>query len=311
MPKNVLVVGMARSGTSLTASIFVEKGYFVAQDAKEQLQAPDQDNPSAFWELEDLKEASVTVLEAVGFMHHNTWTSEEILPVQAEAIFSLEHREEHKDLVRSYRDTQPWMWKDPRFCYTLAYWWPLMNPDNTSVLLVMRDPNQIRRSLLRVGWGDVHSEEKSSYIRRIEDHIEFARKTIKRFDIPHIEIDYSDYARRPRETAEKLGKYFGIDLAPEDLGYKSKYNTSALRGYIGYLAEKTAVIFPEPIRKFLKRATPGFIMSVFFRDKPKRQNVLRRVYGTPGILFKRCPVPVKRRGVGSRRAENRQVKCRR
>ena len=86
MPKNVLVVGMARSGTSLTASIFVKKGYFVAEDPENQLQAAGPHNPGGYWELEDVKEANVEVLKAVGFQHHNTWVAEEIRPEQAEDI---------------------------------------------------------------------------------------------------------------------------------------------------------------------------------------------------------------------------------
>ena len=57
MPKNVIIVGMARSGTSLTASIFAKKGYFVADDPDKQLQAGNRHNPGGFWELDDLVEA--------------------------------------------------------------------------------------------------------------------------------------------------------------------------------------------------------------------------------------------------------------
>ena len=270
MPKNVLVVGMARSGTSLTASIFVKKGYFVAEDPENQLQAAGPHNPGGYWELEDVKEANVEVLKAVGFQHHNTWVAEEIRPEQAEDIFSLEHLEPHKELIRHLEAQQPWILKDPRFCYTLAYWWPLMNPENTSVLLVTRDPTEVRRSLLRTKWGAVSASEKRQFIRRIEDHIAFARKTIERFDIPHIEIDYRDYARRPKEMAHEIGRYFGIELAPEDLGYQSKYNTSALRGYLGYMAERIAGSLPAPVRRFLKRATPGFVITSIFPNKSKR-----------------------------------------
>lgn len=270
MRKNVLVVGMARSGTSLTASIFVKNGYFVAEDPGNQLQAADQTNPSGFWESEYIKEANVKILEAVDFRHHNTWTFEEIRPDQAEAIFSLKRLEEHTQLLQKYENRRPWIWKDPRLCYTLAYWWPMMNPDNTSVLLVTRDPNEIWRSFLRRGWGGARSGEKSEFICKIEDHIGFARKTINRFDIPHMEIDYSDYARQPKIAAERLSRYFGCELTAKDLGYQSKYNSSALRGYVGYLAERIAAVLPAPVRRMLKRAMPDFIMRIVFPTKSTR-----------------------------------------
>jgi hypothetical protein len=259
MPRNVIVVGMARSGTSLTASIFVKKGYFVADDYEDQLQAANRFNRNGYWELEELKEADASILEAVGFQHHNTWTKEAIEPRSAEAIFDLEHRAEHLELVNRYAEKQPWIWKDPRFCYTLAYWWPLMDPETTGVLLVTRNPSEIWRSFVRAKWGNATSDGKAAFVRRVEDHIEFARATIRRFDIPHIEVDYGDYAVEPKATAEKIGSFFGIDLEPGDLGYESKYNSSAPRGYIGYVSERVGRMLPSGVRRSLKNALPKFL----------------------------------------------------
>lgn len=270
MPKNVIVVGMARSGTSLTASIFARKGYFVADDPNEQLQAADKNNPGGFWELDELIEADASILAAVGFPHHNTWTLGAIEPQQAEAINSLERRDEHKALVEYYMDKQPWIWKDPRFCYTLGYWWPLVDAETTRVLLVTRDPKEILRSLLRAGWGDAPSGDKSDYIKRINDHIDFARRTIKEFDIPHLEIDYGDFAAKPRETAEKIGRFFDLELTADDLGYKSKFNTSAPRGYVAFMLERIARMLPSGFRRFLKKLLPEFVLQALIPNRVKK-----------------------------------------
>jgi len=254
----------------LTASIFAKKGYFVADDPNGQLQAANKNNPGGFWELEDLKEANASLLSAVGFRHHNTWTSNEILPRQAEAIGKLEHLDEHKGMVKYYEDKQPWIWKDPRFCYTLGYWWPLMNPETTAVLLVTRKASEIRRSLLRANWGDAPSADKAAYLKRIEDHIEFVRHTIRDLDIPHIEIDYGDYSSKGQDTADKLGQYFGLDLSLDDLGYKSEYNTSAPRGYVAFMVERIAKIVPPGMRRFLKKTLPASVVRALMPKQKKR-----------------------------------------
>jgi hypothetical protein len=269
MPKNVLVVGMARSGTSLSASIFVNKGYFVADDSTNQLQAANKNNRNGYWELEELKDASGRVFSAVGFQPHNTWTEEPIAPDQAEAIFSLEYFEEDKALLERYKDKQPWMLKDPRFCYTLAYWWRLMDAETTAVLFVTRDPNEIWRSFQRIQWGDARARNKADFIRRIEDHIQFARETIRRLDIPHLEVDYSDYAAKPAEIARKLSACFDLELTPEDIGYESKYNHSGFRGNISYLSGRFAELLPAPARRLIKAATPDFLMRAIFPAKFK------------------------------------------
>jgi hypothetical protein len=159
MKNNVIVVGMARSGTSLAASIFAKQGYFVSAEPDKELPAADKFNPGGYWELETLVESNAGLLKAVGFDSHNTWTSDEIKIDQAEAIASLGPRQEDIDLVRYFETKQPWMWKDPRFCYTLAYWWPLLNPDTTKVLLVTRRTQDIWRSFVRTGWRAEASNE--------------------------------------------------------------------------------------------------------------------------------------------------------
>ncbi len=98
MPKNVIIVGMARSGTSLTASIFANHGYFVAGDPDSELQDANINNPGGYWELNRLKDANAEIFQAVGFAHHNTWTSDEISPDQAEGIYALQQLNEHKDI---------------------------------------------------------------------------------------------------------------------------------------------------------------------------------------------------------------------
>ena len=40
--KNTIVIGMPRSGTSMTAAIFARQGYFLAEDTDEELRPGDE-----------------------------------------------------------------------------------------------------------------------------------------------------------------------------------------------------------------------------------------------------------------------------
>jgi hypothetical protein len=73
MPKNVIVVGMPRSGTSLTASIFSRKGYYVSGNEARELQAGDGHNPFGYCEAKGLIERNVELFSAAGYPHDNTW----------------------------------------------------------------------------------------------------------------------------------------------------------------------------------------------------------------------------------------------
>lgn len=261
---NAIIVGMARSGTSLSASIFANYGYFVADDPDRQLTAASRYNPSGYWELDKLIDANVRILNSVGFSCHNTWNSDEIREDQADAIFSLEQTEADKDLARHFSGHQPWVWKDPRFCYTLAYWWPLMNAERTRVLLVTRNPDDIWRSFSRTGWREGASDSKQQFLQRIDNHLTFARRTIARFEIPYLEMDYSDYAKDAAATATRLGDYFGLKLRADELGYQSKFSTSSYRGKMSYSVERVVSVIPRSLRSLLRKALPGFVRKALF-----------------------------------------------
>ena len=152
MRKNVLVVGVPRSGTSMTAHIFVTKGYFVAKDAETELHSGDEFNPKGYWEANSLIEANVDLFKSVGYAFHNTWMFEPITDEQAARIPAVEKMPRHRELVDGYDANRPWIWKDPRLCYTLGYWWQFMNPETTAVLLLRRKVEHVFQSFLRMGW---------------------------------------------------------------------------------------------------------------------------------------------------------------
>ena len=240
MKKNVLIVGMARSGTSMTAAIFSRCGYFVAENEENQLQKADKFNPSGYWEAEKLLKANKEILSAVGFEYDNTWFHKQITEKQVSSIDHLTTMQEHSKLISQYNDNQPWVWKDPRLCYTLGYWWPLMDQENTCVLLLKRDSNEIFQSFLRVksSWHTTIPFSKNEVFSRIEAHISSAENTLKKYNIPYLTIDYSDYKENPKGVAKKLNQYFSTSLSEHDIGYKKSADHSSIIGRISLLPEK-------------------------------------------------------------------------
>src|SRR5262249_15821969 len=137
MRKNVLVVGVPRSGTSLTESIFANKCYFVAGEPDSR----DEDEPASptHAEASSLLAANVQLLSGAGYVHENPWMLEPITETQAAAIPGLPKNDQHRAILDRLNAKQPWIWKDPRLCYTLGYWWPMMNPETTGVLFQTRN----------------------------------------------------------------------------------------------------------------------------------------------------------------------------
>lgn len=262
MPKNVLVVGMPRSGTSMTASIFANNGYFVAEDGKKELREGDEFNPSGYWEAEALIKCNAEIFAAAGFMHDNTWLYDSISDEQASAIFKLSPLPQHQNLVDKFNKKSPWIWKDPRLCYTLGYWWPLLNPNTTRVLFLKRDPKEIYNSFTRLKWRSTSQEDKADVLLRIQNHLDATEAALKKFNIPHIVVHYSDYKKHPKETADNLSRFFEIQLQKEDLGYQHKYNTHSFHGTILRLTDKIGDLLPDNIRGVIKKLIPTFIWKL-------------------------------------------------
>lgn len=267
MPKNVLVVGMPRSGTSMAANIFAIKGYFVAKEAEE-LRPGDEFNPAGYWEANSLIEANVEVFQAAGYTQHNTWMFEPISEQQAARIADIERLPKHRELVESYNANAPWVWKDPRLCYTLGYWWPLLDPATTAVVLLTRNADHIFQSFLRVGWRK-DAAERDEVAQRVRAHIAAADHAITRFAIPHLKIDYDEFAKHPDETARWLTELCGTEIHAADLAFDGKLNHSSLKGGMIARLERCALWLPASWRSFIKKRMPKSVLNTLFPGRAK------------------------------------------
>lgn len=260
--KNVLVVGMPRSGTSMTASIFTKSGYFVAENESYELRKGDEYNPSGYWEAESLIKCNAEIFEAAGFQHNNTWLFEAITDNQVSNISKVTPQNNHKDLIATFEKNRPWIWKDPRLCYTLSYWWPLLNPETTRVLLLKRDPNEIYNSFLRVKWRTPGEANKLDVFDRIEDHLKAAKNAIERYNIPYVEVHYSDYKNNPDDTVNKINQTFNIQIQANDIGYNHKLNNQSFNGVILRIINRVGDILPSNIRTLIKKLIPIFVWKI-------------------------------------------------
>lgn len=264
MAKNVIIVGAPRSGTSMTALIFTRKGYFVTDDENNELQEANEFNPDGFWEASRLRQANEQLFAKAGFPYANTWLFEPITDELADKILTLPADDDHIKLVAHYNSKSPWMWKDPSLCFTIGYWWKLMEPENTGVLFLRRNPKEIYQSFLRLQWCKPDKQSREIAMRRIKHHMDYAEKILKNNNIPHIVIDYSDYDKAPEQTARRIGEYFGLEIAVEDIGFNRKYKTSGLRGRVMRLMNQLSELLPDSLRKMLKRLIPVKILKLLF-----------------------------------------------
>ena len=136
---SIVITGMHRSGTSLTARILQKAGVHIGEN----LVGPEPDNTNGFYEDTDLVDFHKRLLGRRG-QALLTESLEDIGP------FTPQETEDAKGLIRN-RSTRPvWGWKDPRTTLFLNHWHELLNCSSFYVLLY-RHPLNVILSLLRRG----------------------------------------------------------------------------------------------------------------------------------------------------------------
>lgn len=229
-PKNVLVVGVPRSGTSLTSAVFSRKGYHVGWIEKDTGRLGDEANPFGYFEADDVIAKNVEIFQRIGYSEDNTWLRTMITEEQIRQIDALEPSQEHKEFLRQYDTHAPWIWKDPRLTLTLPYWWKILDARTTGVILVRRDPEECYQSFIRCGWYQPGEQARQEVLHRIEVHWNAALRAIEKYEIPHIIIHYDEYLNKPESVARKISEFCGLSLEVNDLNVQKELNHSSRLG---------------------------------------------------------------------------------
>lgn len=267
MPRNALIIGMPRSGTSLTAAVLARKGYYVGGSRLSAFQHGDDHNPFGYFEADDVVERNVEIFRRVGFPFQNTWRFDPLSSEQARAIRDLAPTEADRELVAAYDARAPWLWKDQRLCFTLPYWWKLLDPRTTRVLVVRRKPRHIYESFVRMGWCARDEEQERRVERLVEQHLGAAGAALDALSIPHIEVDYADYASAPGRVARHIGQFLEVELTGADLNVRPELDHTRPRGAVSARLRTLIKRLPRgPVRQ-AERLLPRWVVTLLFPER--------------------------------------------
>jgi len=141
MARNVVVIGMHRSGTSAITNAIRLLGCSIGDTGD--FTSPKRWNPQGNWEHQRLIDRNELVLE----LHGGTWFAPPRLPdgwaEQEKASDMLPRlRSEFAEIYRG----EGWVWKDPRACLTLPLWLRAWSSMPVAVM-AFRHPIAVARSL--------------------------------------------------------------------------------------------------------------------------------------------------------------------
>ena len=109
--RNVVILGMHRSGTSMVAEALASGGIYVGEPAD--LLQGQEDNPHGFWEREDV----VALNDAILANNGATWYRPPVTPDASVAA-----SEAMAAIVAGMPADQSWLIKDPRQVLTWPCW---------------------------------------------------------------------------------------------------------------------------------------------------------------------------------------------
>jgi hypothetical protein len=139
----------------------------------------------------------------------------------------------------------------------------LLNPHATAVLLLTRNVDHVFKSFLRVGWRKSLADQ-NEVVERLCAHMAAAERAIAQFNIPHVKIDYEDFANRPEGTAQSISNLFGVEIRAPDFGFNEVLNHSGVKGRLVARLEKLALGLPASWRAFIKKRMPASVLKRLF-----------------------------------------------
>jgi hypothetical protein len=198
----VVILGMHRSGTSLTAGLCQKLGVNMGAAFR----VGDQSNPDGYFEDLDWRALNKWLLNAAG----GTWYDP---PSRAEIARQASRIE---DVLRAFvlwkSRVSVWGFKDPRTCLTIhAIHKYLIDP---YYVIVRRPENEIVDSLIRRSKIREYSEPRRHWVALTEQYMARMERFLENCEPRSIEIQYKDLVSGRESAKEQLTYLAGFLKLP-------------------------------------------------------------------------------------------------
>lgn len=135
--KEIVILGMHRSGTSLVAGWL----HILGVDMGSDVHGPSEANPKGFFEDMEFRKLNEMILfEAKGSWQHPP-SEEEILSCRPKLLKQI------KEIMQKKRDKKLWGWKDPRTVLTVKLYLSFLK--NPHFIICFRNPLSVAMSLYK------------------------------------------------------------------------------------------------------------------------------------------------------------------
>ena len=200
--KQIAIVGMHRSGTSLVAQLLAAMGAYPGEPSD--LTPPDVFNPRGYWELRDALTLDDDILDA---MNANWREPAEVdlakLDERARAAFA----DRARDITRRLDAHGTWIVKEPRMTLVFPIWREVL--ERPLCVLVWREPAAVAKSLMH--------RDGLPFVIGLALWEEYTRAMLAHtVGLPRVLVSYQDLLRDPAACANELAQFTGLKAPEED-----------------------------------------------------------------------------------------------
>lgn len=205
MTPNVIVLTNGLSGSSVLTGLIAKSGYWLGDETKLR--------EYNTYENSRLVDLNIRILKHSGF----DWAHGlDIPPPSIEKIKQLaesKDQEEYRAFISACDRHQPWLWKDPRLCYTIFFWKHLIDFDNIKLIIMERDlkqiwTGQILRTKVPIPLDKLQIIQRDSY----RSCLQF----VKEARIPYHELTFEQLILEPEKSLVGLSEFLGKEISMEE-----------------------------------------------------------------------------------------------
>lgn len=200
---DLVVLSPGLSGSSVLTGLLTRAGYWTGSETEK-----------VGWETYEnsrLVELNRRILSEAGFGWHDVG---DLPPPSEEDIREVSLRTELSAFLRRCEEHRPWIWKDPRLCYTIHLWSRHLDLQRCSFLVMTREPWRTWTGIIN---GNRSRLSERQFTAVYDACLASVESFLEKEDVTFIRMSFEELVERPRDSIERLNRYVEPDLDVADL----------------------------------------------------------------------------------------------
>jgi hypothetical protein len=203
---NVIVLSPGLSGSSVVTALIARAGYWTGDDTKK--------ISYDTFENATLVDLNKKLLRAAGHLGDGAPANYPPTPTDIENSSQSLNMAQFISFLERCESEQPWIWKDPRLCFTMDFWAKLVDISSCRFIVVTRDVRQAWTGLVLRKLPPTPMHEMGQIFQMT---IARAHAFLERNGLGYLQIRFEDLICQPDQAIESLVGFLGVDLRRRDL----------------------------------------------------------------------------------------------